>query len=135
MSKAIYGESLVAAMIAGGYVSLCTADPGEACNQTTNEVTYTGYSRPAVSLSTTPASMMVTQTHTINSALIEFGKCTSGTETATHFIIGSSATGAGKAWYYGPLSVTVPIAVDRTPLIPAGISGNYPQPGIYIAED
>src|SRR5690606_2532967 len=76
------------------YVSLHTADPGEAGNQSTNEAAYTSYDRVAVSRDTngwTVASNSVSPV-----ADIEFPEGTGGSGTGTHFGVGTAASSTGK---------------------------------------
>src|SRR3546814_275267 len=62
-------------------VSLHTASPGESGNQTTNETSYTGYTRKAVARSS--SGWTVTGNAVENAAAITFGQCTAGTPTLT----------------------------------------------------
>lgn len=92
------------------YVSAHTADPGEAGDQTTNEATYTSYARVAVARTTggwTESSGSVSPV-----AAISWPACTGGTNTLTHFGVGSLSTGAGVLYYSG--TVTPNIAVSNT---------------------
>ena len=95
------------------YVSLHSADPGEAGDQTTNEVAYTGYARVAVARS---AGGWAVSGNTVNPvASIDFPQCTGGSVTATHFGIGTSASGAGKLLYSGTVTPNIPIANGVVP--------------------
>jgi len=87
------------------YVSLHTADPGEGGSQTTSEAAYTGYARVAVAR--TSGGWTVTANAVENAAAITFGQCTAGSETLTHFAVGTSASGAGKILYSGNLGASV----------------------------
>lgn len=91
------------------YVSLHTADPGEAGDQTTSEATYTGYARVAVARTT--AGWTVTNNSVSPAANIDFPLCTAGTNTITHFVVGTLETTAGKLLYSG--TVTPNIAVSN----------------------
>ena len=101
------------------YIALHTADPGAAGNQSTSEVTYTGYSRQAVARTT--GGWTVTTTAGVTSASpnanVAFGSCTSGTMTATYVGIGTLASGTGKLLYVGALSPSIPIAPGVNPTI------------------
>jgi hypothetical protein len=97
------------------YVSLHTADPGEAGTQTTSEATYTSYARVAVARS--GAGWTVTGASVSPTANIEFPECTGGTETATHFAVGTDASGTGKVLYKGALSPTISIETGVTPRV------------------
>ncbi len=84
------------------YVSLHTADPGEAGKQNTNETTYTGYARVAVARS--GAGWTVTGNSVANAATITFGTSTVGTPTITHFGVGCESSGATKLIVSGALT-------------------------------
>jgi hypothetical protein len=95
------------------FVALHTADPGEAGDQTTSEVAYTGYARVGVARS--GAGWTVTGNSVSPAANIDFPPCTGGTATATHFSIGTVASGAGLILYKGAISPTIAIANGVTP--------------------
>jgi hypothetical protein len=95
------------------YVSLHTADPGEAGDQTTNETSYTGYARVAVARS--GANWVVTNNSVSPNAAITFGACTAGTASITHFAVGTSLSGAGKLLYKGAISPTISVSSGVTP--------------------
>lgn len=99
------------------YVSLCSADPGAAGNQGTSEISYTGYARVAVPR--LAVSWTVTNQQVQNAAIILFGLCTAGSGTATHAIIGTSSSGAGKLLYSGALASSLAISNNITPQINA----------------
>lgn len=87
------------------YISLHTADPGEAGDQSTSEISYTGYARVAVIRSA--AGWTVTLNEVTNAALVTFGACTAGSGTAVHIGIGTSSSGAGKLLYKAPLGPSI----------------------------
>jgi hypothetical protein len=95
------------------YVSLHTADPGEAGNQTTNETTYTGYARAPVARAS--GGWVVTGSSVSPAAAIDFPACLGGTATITHFAVGTSAGGAGKIEYSGTVTPNIAVAVGTTP--------------------
>ncbi len=95
------------------YVSLHTANPGEAGDQTTNEVSYTGYARVAVARS--GSGWTVSGNSVSPAANIDFPECTGGSATATHFAIGEDETGGGNIFYYGALSSNISISTGVTP--------------------
>jgi hypothetical protein len=99
-------------------VSLHSSDPGEAGNQTTNEVAYTSYARVAVARS--GAGWTVTGNAVTNAALIQFPQCTGSSATATHFAIGTAASGTGKILYKGALSASLAISSGIQPQFGAG---------------
>jgi hypothetical protein len=95
------------------YVSLHTADPGEAGDQTTNEITYTSYARVAVARSS--AGWTVTGNSVSPAATISFPTGTGGSGTATHFGIGTASSGAGKLLYKGTISPNIVCGSGITP--------------------
>lgn len=98
------------------YVSLHTADPGEAGDQTTNETAYTGYARVAVAR--TSGGWTVTDNSVSPVATITFGECTASPGAAlTHFAVGTAASSTGKVLYSGTLTPNVTMATGVTPLI------------------
>jgi hypothetical protein len=100
------------------HVSLHSSDPGEAGNQSTNEVSYTGYARVAVARS---GSGWTLTTSTIsNTALVQFGQCTGGTATATHFGIGTDSTSTGNLIFKGALTSSLSISNGIQPQFAAG---------------
>jgi hypothetical protein len=91
--------------VGGGsfYISLHTADPTVAGDQSTNEAAWAGYTRIGVARNsgewdtTTPG-----QVSNVNA--VAFPACTSGSETDTYYGIGTDATGPGQLIYSGPVS-------------------------------
>lgn len=94
-------------------VSLHTGDPGEAGDQTTNECAYTSYARVAVARDGT--GWPVTANSVSPGANIDFPACTGGTETATHFAVGTAHTSTGKILYSGTISPNISISTGVTP--------------------
>lgn len=95
------------------YVSLHTGDPGEAGDQTTNEATYTSYARVAVVRS---GSGWTVSGNSVSPAEdISFPAATGGTNTITHFGIGTASSGAGKLLYKGAVSPTIAVSSGVTP--------------------
>jgi hypothetical protein len=100
------------------YISLHSADPGEAGNQSTNEISYTGYARVAVNR--TAGGWTRTTSTIANTALVQFGQCTGGTATATHFGIGTDSTGTGNLLLKGALNASLSISNGIQPQFAAG---------------
>ena len=95
-------------------VSLHTADPGEAGNQTTNETAYTGYARVLVARTT--GGWTVTANSVSPVANIDFGECTASPGAAiTHFAVGTATSGAGKLLYSGTVTANITMAVGVIP--------------------
>lgn len=95
------------------YVSLHTADPGEAGNQTTSECAYTSYARVAVAR--TSGGWTVSGNSVSPVANIDFPAATGGTETVTHFGVGSLSSGAGVLYYKGAVSPNISVSSGVTP--------------------
>lgn len=100
------------------YVALHTADPTDTGDQTTSEVSYTGYARVAVARS--GAGFTVSGNQVSNAATVQFGECTAGSATATHFSVGLLSAGAGDILYSGALSASRAISAGITPLFNPG---------------
>jgi hypothetical protein len=100
------------------YVSLHSADPGEAGDQTTNEVAYTNYARVAVAR--TSGGWTVSGNTSTNTALIQFPQCGASGATATYVGIGTASAGAGLLLFSGQLSSSLTIANLITPQFAAG---------------
>jgi len=100
------------------YVSLHTADVGEAGTQTTNEATYTSYARVAVARS--GVGWTVATNTVTNAAAVVFPACTGGSNTITHFAIGTALSGTGKVLYKGALAVSLAVSVDIQPRFVSG---------------
>ncbi len=94
------------------YLSLHTADPGEAGDQTTNEVStgaYTSYAR--VSISRDNTGFTVTGNRAVNADLVQFPQCTGGSgATITHVGIGTSSSGAGQLLASGALNAPLDVS-------------------------
>lgn len=100
------------------YVAFHSADPGEGGNQATSEVAYTGYARAAVAR--TSGGWTVTGNSVSPTANVNTGACTAGATTATHFSVGTSASGAGKVLYKGALTPAISISAGVTPELTTG---------------
>jgi hypothetical protein len=94
-------------------VSLHTADPGETGDQTTSEATYTSYARVAVARS--GAGFTVTANSVSPAAAVTFPAATGGTNTITHFGIGTASSGAGVLLYKGAVSPSISVSSGVTP--------------------
>lgn len=100
------------------YVALHTADPGEAGTQSTSEASYTGYARVAVAR--TVGGWTVSGPSVSNAASVQFGECTAGSATVTHFSIGVDSAGAGQIIVSGALTSSRSISAGITPLFNIG---------------
>lgn len=98
------------------FVSLHTADPGEAGDQTTNETAYTGYARQAVARTT--GGFTVTANSVSPVANVDFPEVTAAPGAAiTHFGIGTLVSGAGKLLYSGTVTPNITMAIGVIPRI------------------
>lgn len=95
------------------YVSLHTADPGEAGDQTTSEAAYTSYARVAVARS--GSGFTVTNNSVSPAAAVNFPEATGGSETITHFGIGTASIGAGKLLYKGTVTPNIVVVTGVQP--------------------
>ena len=102
---------------ANQYLALYTADPGEAGTAVTSEATYTSYARVAVAKATawTDGGSSFS-----NAALVQFPKCTGGTDDVTHFGVVTTSAGAGQLLYSGALSSTLSVSNNIQPQFDAG---------------
>lgn len=96
------------------YLSLHTADPGEAGTQSTSEIAYTGYARVAVVRS--GVGFTVTGNSVSPANNVDFPEMTGGTGgTATNFGVGTDVSGAGTLLYKGTITPTLAVATGVTP--------------------
>jgi hypothetical protein len=100
------------------YVSLHTADPGEAGTQATNEVAYSGYARVATARS--PVGWTVIGPAAGNAGEVAFPACTAGAAVATHVAVGVAVSGAGVLLYSGELIAPLAISEGITPVFGVG---------------
>lgn len=100
------------------YISLHTGDPGEAGDQTTSEATYTDYARVAVARS--GSGFTVASDTVSNAAAVAFPPCTGGTNTISHFGIGTASSGAGVLLLKGSLSANLAVSNGITPQFAIG---------------
>lgn len=100
------------------YLSLHTADPGEAGDQTTSEITYTSYARVAVAR--TSGGFTVTNNVVSLTANVDFPAGTGGSGTASFFGVGTASAGAGKLLASGGISPTIVTGNGVTPRLTTG---------------
>lgn len=94
-------------------VSLHTGDPGEAGDQTTSEATYGGYARTAVPRTTSGWARSGSAVTPVSA--IDFPECTAGSNTITHFGVGSATSGAGVLYYSGTVSPNISVSTGVVP--------------------
>jgi hypothetical protein len=101
------------------YISLHTASPGEAGDQTTSETAYTGYAR--ISIARTAGGWTTTGGATVNDAEAAFAICTASPGgNLTYVGLGLSASGAGTLLEYNPLDNSIPMSVGTVPTFSIG---------------
>ena len=104
---------------AGGfYISTHTANPNETGTQTTSESAYTSYARVSVARST--SGWTVASGVADNDGAINFPQATGGSETETHFGIGSDSSGTGNLFLWGALTSSLAVSSGITPSFAAG---------------
>lgn len=100
------------------YISLHTADPGEAGTAVTNETAYTNYARVAVARST--AGFTVSGNSVTNAAAVSFPAGGATGATVTHFGVVETASGAGALHFKGALGSPLAVSSGITPSFAAG---------------
>ena len=100
------------------YISLHTANPNETGTQTTSEAAYTSYARVSVARST--AGWSVASGVADNDAAITFPAATGGSESETHFGIGSDTSGTGNLFLWGALTASLSVSSGITPAFAIG---------------
>jgi hypothetical protein len=104
------------------YVSLHTADPTAAGNQTSNETTYTGYARLAIARTSGAWAVSGDSPATVsNAAIAIFNTCTGGSpSTITYVGIGTAVSGAGVLLYSGALGSSLAVSQNISPTFNIG---------------
>lgn len=100
------------------WISLHTGDPGETGTQTTSEAAYGAYARQDEARNTT--QWTVTGNTADNDNVIGFPQASSGSETETHFGLGSASSGAGNLFLYGALTAVLAVSTGITPSFAVG---------------
>lgn len=98
------------------YLALFTADPSETASLVA-EATYTGYARVALTKSSAWTDGGSTFT---NAALVQFGACTAGTNTISHFAVVDTASGAVAMMISGSLSSSLAVSTGIQPQFAIG---------------
>ncbi len=106
-------DNAVSGPLTSLFVSLHTADPGEAGDQTTSEASYGAYARVAVARS--GAGWVVTGASVSPAANIDFPEATSGSQTLTHFAVGKALSGASAILYSGTISPSINVSAGVAP--------------------
>ena len=111
-------DNAASAPLTNLYLSLHTGDPGEAGNQTTNECAYTSYAREAVAR--TSGGFTVSGNSVTLASAVDFTTATGGTETVTHFAVGTDLSGTGKILYSGTVTPNISVSSGVTPQLTTG---------------
>src|SRR5690606_13170311 len=91
---------------------------GEVGDQSTHEADYDGYERVAVPRS--EVGWTVTGNQVENTQAIIFPEAQGGSNTITHFAIGTAAGGAGSILYSGALTASLAVSAGIEPRFQAG---------------
>ena len=102
------------------YISLHTASPGEAGNQSTNECNYTSYARSTVARSSGGWAITGSTVSPVNDINFPTATGPSDNQTATYAAIGTALSGSGKILVYGPLNPTIVITQGVPPVLVQG---------------
>lgn len=95
-------------------VALHTADPTSGGNQSSGEISYTGYARQAIARST--SAWTVTGNSVSPAATISFGPMTAGAGGVVTFMsVGKALSGVGEILYSGAVSPTITVNNGVTP--------------------
>ena len=94
-------------------VALHTADPGEAGTMATSEATYTAYTR--VTVARTSGGWTVTGNSVSPVANITFPQATGGTNTITHFSVGTGV--ANNLMYSGTVTPNITVTNGVQPIL------------------
>lgn len=100
------------------WISLHTANPNETGSQNTSEAAYTSYGRVSVARST--SGWTVTSGVADNDSAITFPAATGGSESETHFGIGSDQTSTGNLFFWGALTSSLAVSNGVTPNFAGG---------------
>ena len=122
-SKIGDSTGLVHSTTAGNlYISLHTADPGEAGLQTTNETSYSNYVRVGVARSSAGWTISGNApTQAANAVAVTFAQCGVTGATLTYSGCGTdSSGGAGKLLYSGALTSQLIVSTNITPSFAMG---------------
>lgn len=104
------------------YLSLHTGTIGAGGDQTTNEVAYTGYSRIAVTRTSSGAFTAAASGAAENNALLQFGNPTAGAFpiTVTHVALGENPSGAGTVIEFTALNSPLIVNLNVQPQFATG---------------
>lgn len=111
---ALLADNATTAPLTNLFVSLHTADPGEAGDQGTSESAYTAYARQSVARTNTGWAVAAAVASPV--ANIDFAEATNTGPNITHFAIGDlTAATSGKLMYSGTVTPNINIQLGVTP--------------------
>lgn len=102
---------------ATNYLALFTSDPGETASLV-GEANYVGYARIPL---TKASAWNVSVNPAVNTSLLQFGICTSGSNAITHFAVVDTASGAVSQCISGALSATLNVSSGIQPQFGPGV--------------
>jgi hypothetical protein len=117
VTLATIAQNVTSGALTNLYVSLHINDPTSAGNQTSSEVTYTGYARVAVARNSSSPAWTVSGNAVVPNANIVFPTGTGGSGTAAFFGIGTASSGAGNLLYAGPITPAIVTGPGVTPTL------------------
>lgn len=97
-------------------LSTHTASPSGS-SQTTSESAYGSYARVPVSRASGAGGFTITSATMALSTLTSMPAATSGTETITHFGLGTAHTSTGSLLFWGTVTPNIAVATGVTPQI------------------
>jgi hypothetical protein len=106
-------DNAASSPITNWQLSLHTSSPGDAGNQTTNEIGYTSYARKAVARS--GSGFTVTGGQAVLAANQDFVAGTGGSGTASHFGLGTASSSTGILEMYGTVTPNIVTGNGVTP--------------------
>lgn len=98
------------------YIALFEGDPTET-GSLAQEANYTGYARVAITKATAWTDGGASFS---NAALVQFGACTAGTNSLTHFAVVDTASGAVAMMVSGALGATLAVSAGIQPQFAIG---------------
>lgn len=115
-------DNAAASPVTNWSLSLHTASPADAGSQITSEIAYTSYARKTVAR--TSGGFTVTAGQAVLAANQDFVAGTGGSGTATHFGLGTLASGAGVLEMYGTVTPNIVCGSGITPRLTTATNFN-----------
>lgn len=115
-------DNAASSPIANWQLGLHTSSPGDAGNQTTNEIGYTSYARVAVARASGAGGFTVSAGVTTLTDDTDFPAGTGGSGTASHFGLGTAASSTGILEVYGTVTPNIVTGSGITPRLTSATS-------------